>query len=75
MPYHQYQEWNKENVKARTSRSRTRKDKRALWRRVLTKSMFLLWRYLPDKVPMHKNRFPTLRYANNDRHKGALSSM
>ncbi|KRX59930.1 hypothetical protein T09_3636, partial [Trichinella sp. T9] len=24
------------------------------------------------KVPMHKNRFPTLRYANNDRHKRCL---
>ncbi|KRY39271.1 hypothetical protein T01_7427 [Trichinella spiralis] len=24
---------------------------------------------------MHKNRFPALRYANNDRHKGALSSV
>ncbi|KRY35323.1 hypothetical protein T01_2536 [Trichinella spiralis] len=27
------------------------------------------------EVPMHKNRFPALRYANNDRHKGALSSV
>ncbi|KRY58144.1 hypothetical protein T03_14077 [Trichinella britovi] len=26
------------------------------------------------EVPMHKNRFPALRYANNDHHKGALSS-
>ncbi|KRX45805.1 hypothetical protein T05_10611 [Trichinella murrelli] len=24
---------------------------------------------------MHKNRFPALRYANNDHHKGALSSV
>ncbi|KRX46890.1 hypothetical protein T05_15393 [Trichinella murrelli] len=54
----------------------------ALWRRVLTKKMFLLWRILSDslyldnqEVPMHKNRFLTLRYANNDRHKGALSSV
>ncbi|KRX40143.1 hypothetical protein T05_5095 [Trichinella murrelli] len=28
-----------------------------------------------QEVPMHKNRFSTLRYANNDHHKGALSSV
>ncbi|KRZ84914.1 hypothetical protein T08_3471 [Trichinella sp. T8] len=28
-----------------------------------------------QEVPMHKNRFSTLRYANNVRHKGALSSV
>ncbi|KRZ87504.1 hypothetical protein T08_5964 [Trichinella sp. T8] len=41
-------------------------------RRVLTKLVFLLWRFLPDKVSLHKNRFPALRYANNDRHKRCL---
>ncbi|XP_003381028.1 hypothetical protein Tsp_11005 [Trichinella spiralis] len=46
--------------KARTARSRTREEKRAFLnfeisspnvrRRVLTKSMFLLWCFLPDKL-------------------------
>ncbi|KRX19482.1 hypothetical protein T07_12919 [Trichinella nelsoni] len=89
--YHQYKEWNKEKVKTRTTRSRTREYKREMRRRVLAKSMFLLWRFLPDslyfewilnikvifdpqqEVAMHKNRFPTLRYANNVRNKGTLS--
>ncbi|KRY54098.1 hypothetical protein T03_14050 [Trichinella britovi] len=31
--------------------------------------------HLHQEVLMHKNRFPTLHYANNDRHKGALSSV
>ncbi|KRZ47700.1 hypothetical protein T02_12407 [Trichinella nativa] len=40
---------------------------------VLTMSMFLLWRFLPDiRSSNAQNRFPALRYANNDRHKRCL---
>ncbi|KRX33633.1 hypothetical protein T05_15860 [Trichinella murrelli] len=28
LPYHQFNEWSKENVKTRTTRSRTREEKR-----------------------------------------------
>ncbi|KRX84948.1 hypothetical protein T06_554 [Trichinella sp. T6] len=28
LPYHQFKEWSKENVEARTTRSRTREEKR-----------------------------------------------
>ncbi|KRX17401.1 hypothetical protein T07_6375 [Trichinella nelsoni] len=30
LPYHQFKEWSKENVKTRTTRSRTREGKRIL---------------------------------------------
>ncbi|KRY29991.1 hypothetical protein T01_4279, partial [Trichinella spiralis] len=70
LPYHQFKEWSKENVKTRTTRNRTREGKSIKDIRV---RLELIPR--PENFPINSNRFLSLQYANEDRLKIALSSI
>ncbi|KRZ55231.1 hypothetical protein T02_6008 [Trichinella nativa] len=78
---------NTDDIEANHGRREAEQEKtRAFWRRVLTKSMFLLLRFLShSRINVLIGRIEqcispvdcgiALRYANNDHHKGALSSV
>ncbi|KRX12916.1 hypothetical protein T07_3288 [Trichinella nelsoni] len=68
IPYHQYKELSKEKVKTRTTRSRTKEDKRradAFYDEIPRRENF----------PINSNRFLAQLYANKGRLKIALSSI
>ncbi|KRY11394.1 hypothetical protein T12_6257 [Trichinella patagoniensis] len=78
---------NTDDIEANHGRHEAEQEKtRALWRRVLAKSIFLLLRFLSHShINVLIGRIEqcispvdcgiALRYANNDHHKGALSSV